>query len=147
MPTFPPKLKIALCSWVVLDCLSQFDSHLPSLPWNHVVAVRLIFVFVFLEPLPSLPVSVGYTNLLCWLPDLVLVPTQMLRKSSVQLLSLWTHLPPPGDTATPGNGCSRPASAQAQHLPRTVGNPTPSGFIHQHLHKELKTTSHSQRQR
>lgn len=98
----------------------------------------LIFVFVFLEPLPSLPVSVGYTNLLCWLPDPILFPTQMPGKNSVQLLSLWTHLPPPGATATPGNGCSQPASAQAQHPPRTVGNPTPSAFIHQHLHRSLK---------
>lgn len=47
-----------------------------------------ILVFVFLEVLPSVPVSVGYVDLLCWLPDPVLAQSQTPGSCPVLLLSV-----------------------------------------------------------
>lgn len=146
MPIFPPELRGALCSWSVQDCLSQFDSSAPLLTIIPRCCCAFIFVFVFLEPLPSVPVSVGYTNPFCWLPDPILVPTQ----SQKQLCAVAIHVDSPatsGDTDTRGNECSHPAPAQASHPPHALGNPALGPFIHQHLPESLQQTSQSQSQR
>lgn len=60
----------------LLLCLCHSDSSAPVLTIILHFCCAFIFVFVFLELLPSVPVSVGYTDLLCWLPDPVLAQSQ-----------------------------------------------------------------------
>lgn len=147
LPIFPPVLRDTLCNWLVHDCLSRFGSSDPFLTMISRCCCAFIFVSVFLTPLPSVPVSVDYTNPLCWLLDPALVPTWTLENNSVLLLSAWIHLPHLGQMDTLGNECSHPGPAQALHLPCALGNPFPGPFIHQHLPKSLQQTSWNQRQR
>lgn len=78
-PIFPPAPRDALCSWLVHDCLSRFGSSDPFLTISY-CCCAFIFVSVFLAPLPSVPVSVDYTNPLCLLLNPTLVPTRTLEK-------------------------------------------------------------------
>lgn len=108
---FGPVACSSLPSWGTPQAaaLSQLGSSAPFLTVIPCCCRALIFVSVVLEPLPSEPLSVGYTNPLSWLLDPVLDPHKQLQAAATHVGSSAT----PRDTGTHGNECSPPAPAWA----------------------------------
>lgn len=135
LPIFPPKLRNALCSWLVLDCLSQFDSPSPILAIESCCCYASYICVCF-------PGAAAFIASFCWLhKSALLAARSRFGPHTNAREELCAAAVPVGSPATPwshSHAWQCAALCQAQHPPRTAGNPTPGGFIHQHLHRSLK---------